>query len=398
MGIPLLELRSSLMKQSSKQQPRIVRDLLIALTAVFCIAGSSALAAGQTTTDSSLEIAIQNSTIPPGGMLQFQLRLTEPKPIGNSSTRPNIGGPRGPVRGIALHDLLGVTAGVAVITSSGMRITATSPTNTFGDGADKPILTIATPIRPDAKIGSEFPMTIDAARSLWLDPSGTRYAQKVHPGTLTIGGTMAISDVVPGGGQLPAGTHIKVLGKGFQPRSRVDFAGVFLTAADSHFVSSNEIDVILPQALQMDGRRVRVRNSGGEVTTYYSYLRTNTVGQSSHLLVSESYPLFSRQTLTRGTLAWKRGASTFTALAVQNPGAVATDVKVDLLSSGGQLLNSFSFPLPAMSDLTRDLKEFFPQPPNAATSVRITSPEPIKMLGMLGDDTSGNVVPVVVGQ
>jgi hypothetical protein len=146
----------------------------------------------------------------------------------------------------------------------------------------------------------------------------------------------------------------------------------------------------------MDGRRVRVRNSGGEVTTYYSYLRTTSVGESSHLLVSESYPLFARQRKTLGTLAWKRGTSKFTALGVQNPGAVATEVKLALLSTGGQVLSSFSFPLPARSDMTRDLKEFFPQPPSTAVSVRITSPQPIKMLGMLGDDASGNVVPVVV--
>jgi hypothetical protein len=240
-------------------------------------------------------------------------------------------------------------------------------------------------------------MSIDAASSFWLDPSGKRYVQEVHPGTLTIGGTMAISDVVPGGGQLPAGTHIKVLGMGFQTRSRVDISGVFLTAADFHFVSSGEIDVVLPQALQMDGKRVRVRNSGGgEVTTYYSYLRTNPVGESSHLLVAESYPLFARQSLTRGTLAWKRGSSTFTALAVQNPGRVATEVRVDLLSSGGQVLNSVSFPLAAVSNLTRDLKEFFSQPPSTAASVRITSLHPIMMLGLLGDDASGNVVPVIV--
>lgn len=384
------------MKQSSKLQPRIVSDLSIALATLFCIVALSAPTAGQTTA-TGIEVAIRNSTIPPGGMFQFQLELTEPKPIGNSSTRPSIPtGPTGPVRGIALNDPLGVTAGVAVVTTSGIRITATSPTDTFGEGADTPLLTIAAPVRTDAKVGSQFPISINATSSFWLDSSGNTYVETVHPGTLKIGGTMAISDVVPGGGQLPAGAHIKVLGMGFQAGSRVDISGVSLTTANFHFVSSREIDVILPQTLRMDGRRVRVRNSGGEVTTYYSYLRTNDVGESSHLLVSESYPLFSRQTLTLGTLAWKRGASKFTALAVENPGAVAIEVKLTLLSTGGQVLSSFSFPLPAVSNMTRDLKEFFPQPPSTAASVRITSPRPIKMLGMLGDDLSGNVVPVIV--
>lgn len=384
------------MKQLSKAQSRRVRDLPIALTALFCIFAFCAPVAGQTAT-TGVEVAIQNSTIPPGGMFQFQLKLTEPKPIGNSSTRPSIPtGPTGPVRGIALNDPLGVTAGVAVVSTSGIRVTATSPTGTFGEGADTALLTIAAPIRADAKVGSQYPITINAASSFWFNSTGTKYTQTVHPGTLKIGGTMAISDVVPGGGQLAAGTHIKVLGMGFRQGSRVDISGVSLTTANFHFVSSGEIDVVLPTVLRMDGRRVRVRNSGGEVTTYYSYLRTTDVGESSHLLVSESYPLFSRQTLTRGTLAWKRGASKFTALAVENPGKVATEVKVVMLSTAGKVLGSFSFPLPALSNMTRDLKEFFTQPPSTAISVRITSPQPVKMLGMLGDDASGNVVPVVV--
>ncbi|HST76911.1 MAG TPA: hypothetical protein VLN58_00325, partial [Verrucomicrobiae bacterium] len=92
------------MKQLSKPQSRRVRDLPIALTALFCIFAFCAPVAGQTAT-TGVEVAIQNSTIPPGGMFQFQLKLTEPKPIGNSSTRPSIPtGPTGPVRGIALND------------------------------------------------------------------------------------------------------------------------------------------------------------------------------------------------------------------------------------------------------------------------------------------------------
>jgi hypothetical protein len=385
------------MKYTSSLQSRTIHFLPIALTALFCIVALSAPAASQTTS-TGIEVAIQNSTIPPGGMFQFQLTLTEPKPIGNSTTRPTIPtGPTGPVRGIALNDPLGVTAGVAVVSSSGIRITATSPTGTFGEaGDDTALLTIAAPIRSDAEVGRKYSISINATSSFWLDPTGETYVETVHPGTLKIGGTMAISDVVPGGGQLPAGTHIKVLGMGFRQGSRVDISGVSLTTDNYHFVSSGEIDVVLPVALRMDGRRVRVRNSGGEVTTYYSYLRTTSVGESSHFLVSESYPLFSRQTLTGCTLAWKRGTSKFTALGVQNPGTVAAEVKLAMLSSGGQVLGTFSFPLAARSNMTRDLKEFFPQPPSTAVSVRITSPVPIKMLGMLGDDVSGNVVPVIV--
>src|SRR6476660_7396752 len=46
-----------------------------------------------------------DTNAPPGGIFQYQLSSTEPKAIGDGSTRPSI--PSGPVRGVAVNDSSG---------------------------------------------------------------------------------------------------------------------------------------------------------------------------------------------------------------------------------------------------------------------------------------------------
>jgi hypothetical protein len=113
------------------------------------------------------------------------------------------------------------------------------------------------------------------------------------------------------------------------------------------------------------------------------------------LLVAQSEALFSRLLYTNATLNWNRTGTNFTALAVQNPGTTAAEITVNMLSSAGQVLGSVSFPLDAYSKLTRDLLEFFPQPPDGAVAVQVLSTQSVQVMGLLGDDASGNVVPVI---
>lgn len=371
------------------------RRAVVAVSATICFFAASAVAASDATpTFNGVSLAVQNSTVPPGGMFQFQLMITEPKPISTSSTRPTTSTSSS---GISLYDPLGITAGVAVLNGSGLQITAISPSGTFGDirNADYPLLTITSPIPTNAVVGTKYSLGIDLANSFFLDSTGQPYPTEIKTGTLTIGGTMTISDVIPGGGFQPAATRIRILGMGFTPASQVDFSGVTLAATDYQFVSPGEMDVVLPQGVTMDGMRVRVTNEFGERITYFSYLRAHVMGQSTNLLVSQSEALFSRQTYTTATLDWKRTGTTFTALAVQNPGVASIQVTVNLLSSTNQVLDSVTLPLDAYSKITRDLMELFPQPPDAAVAVQITCPQKIQVLGLLGDTSSGNVVPVI---
>ncbi len=387
------------MKGSNRIAPRAGNiSMFLAIAVVFILSVFVQAKEPAPTPFPGVSLSVQNSTIPPGGLFQFQLMLTEPKPIGNGSTRPQApSGPVGPVRGIALNDRLGITAGVAVVNNSGIQVTATSPLASLGTDPqlDYPILTMTFPVLPNAVVGSQFPLSIDLANTFFLDPSGQPYPQEIRAGRLTIGGTLSISDIIPGGGLQPAGTHIRVIGSGFVPESQVSMEGVTLARGNFSFVSPTEMDVVLPVAVQLDGVRFRVRNKGGAVVNYFSYMRTQALGQSGHALVAECYPLFSQQTFTSATLSWNRSATTFTALALQNPGNVAGEATVEVLSAGNQVLGSITIPLPAVSKITRDLAELFPQGADAAVAVRITSAQPIQVLGLLGDDATGNVVPVL---
>jgi hypothetical protein len=225
----------------------------------------------------------------------------------------------------------------------------------------------------DVEVGQKFPLGIDVPNSLWTDPSGQPYPQEITNGQLTIGGTLAISDVIPGGGLQPAGTRILILGIGFTPNARVNMEGVDLNPKAVQFISSTQLDVVLPSALQMDATRVRVKTQT-ETSTYFSYFRAQPVGESTHALVAESYPLFARQTFPSATLPWIRSGQQFTALALQNPGADVVNVALEMQSASGETLGSTTLPLPGLSKITRDLTELFTNPPAGAVAVRITQP------------------------
>src|SRR5262245_60578147 len=126
-----------------------------------------------------LDLRVLDSTIPPGGLFQFQLKLTEPKPIGHGSTRPNV--PAGRLRGISLNDPIGQTAGVAIVNGSGILVNFTSPQATFGADLEleSPILTVATTIPTNATRGQTFPLSINPATSFWFKPNGQPYPQEI---------------------------------------------------------------------------------------------------------------------------------------------------------------------------------------------------------------------------
>jgi IPT/TIG domain-containing protein len=387
------------MKKHFAWQPALVSRLVTILLAasLLCFPSRSfgqgvdpAPAPGFT----GVSLRVLNSLIPPGGTFQYQLLLTEPKPIGHGSTSTT---GTGTVSGIALNDPIGQTAGVAILNGPGIQINFSSPLATFGTNPnlDYPILTIRSTIPTDMPVGLQIPLSIDLANSFWFGATGQPYPQEIAPGKLTIGGTLAITDVVPGGGFQAAGTMVAIRGMGFTADSVVSIEGINLNPGDAQVISANEIDVILPQALQMDGARVRVKNPD-QTSTFFAYFHAQAIGQSSHPLLAQTYPLFARQTYTAATLPWSRSGSQFTGLALQNQGSAAANIILETHSATGDLLGSVTVSLPGGSKISRDLLEFFPGASANAVFVGIKSDAPVQMLGLLGDDATGNVVPIMV--
>jgi hypothetical protein len=345
----------------------------------------------------ALSLDVLSATIPPNGVFQIQLDLTEPKPIHIGGTRFTASSTAfGSGVGSSIHSPSGQACGIVLPTSNGFQVSFVSPDGTFGDNTSStfyPIMTLALPINANATVGSQVQASLDLANSVFVDPTGAQYPVEVKPGTLTIGGSLSITNVLPGGGTVAAGSTISIIGLGFTTSSTVQINGA--SVATTKLVSSNELDVTLSQSLALDGAGVQV-TTGSQSVTYFSYLRATNVGQSARPLLASSDTMFSQVTYTKASLPWSSSATTFTGLALQNPGTTAATITLQELSQSNQVLQTVSVSLGGRSKMTRDLADFFGQPASGAASVGIQSDQPLQLLGIQGDTSAGTLTPVVV--
>jgi hypothetical protein len=340
-----------------------------------------------------LGLKILNEKIPPGGMLQLKLTVTEPKPILKGNQRLSYSSTfLAKATGINLYSPAGDASGVAVLGSGSSQFFFSSPLTSFGTNLDYPVVTMAIPVLATATRGKKVPLVRDAINSTWLDPSSQPYPVELQSGTLTINGTLSVSNVVPGSGVVAAGKPITLSGTGFPADAVVRVDNAVVTSVQ--FVNSTQLRITLAAATDMESRRIRVKNPAtNELVTYYSYQRTASVGASTHALVASSYPLFSRGKWTKAYFKPVASGTSFSGLALQNAGAAGVTVKLDLLSKTGALLATKSISLPARSRIVRDVKEFFATAVTG-TEIRVTCPVAIQMLGLLGNDSSRVVLPV----
>lgn len=366
----------------------------------FCLAAMLApsLALAGTDVCTCVELTIPNATVPPGGMLQLQIAITEPKPISKGGQKASFASPMlsSPV-GLSLFSPGGDASGTAVFTAKKKpRLTLHSPISDMGNNIDYPILVMAIPVKSTAIPGKTANLVLDGSISQWVDPNGVDYPVVLTNGLLTVGGTLSISNIIPGGGLVPKGTKIAIQGMGFQPDSTVQVNEA--TIASQTFVSGNEIDVTLTTDFIMTARRVRVKNpSTNEEVTYYSYQRTSAMGKSANALIAATYPLFSQATWSLAYFKPVLHGSQFTGLALQNSTATPSQVRLQLFASDGTLLATTSLKLGAYRRISRDLREFFVGVvPGDGTEVKakVTSGPAVQMLGLLGDSTLGTVDPV----
>jgi hypothetical protein len=371
-------------------------------------------------------MAVLKTSVPPGGIFQFQLSNTEPKPIGHGSTRPQV--PTGPVRGVAVNDPSGKAAGIAVIDTSvspsNIKIQLSSPDALLGTDITYPVITLSMPLSNTLTPGTTFPLSIDTANTSFFDATKAYTTLEFAPGTLTIApvGSPYVSDVLPAGGLLPDRTLIKIFGAGFNANTRVSIEGTtIILPADQTLVNSGEIDVricngtvadtatVCPNNgvfMQLDGERVRVKDTNTNfVLEYYTYLRADDEpGSSATALVNLVHPMFSRVTYLSATIPLVNSGAQFTGLSLQNTNATDSGIKIELLDASNNSLANTSFILHGLGSgtagkkITRDvIADWFSSPPAGATQVKVTvtSGPAVQVLGMLGDTSIGVVTPVI---
>ena len=337
-------------------------------------------------------VHIPNEMAPPGGVVQMKLLVTEPTPI--SSGKPRFAYDEAvidDVWGIQLFNPAGSVSGVALIKNANVSVNYISTSGPLG--SDYPIMTVALHVRPDAAVGSKAQFSLDASSSWILGLFGATTMKPIAPAMITVGGTISITNVVPGGGMLPAGTVVKVQGIGFQQKTQVQLSNI--VASSIVVVSPNEIQITLAKATDMTGKKIQVVNPDGSQDLYYSYLRGIAMPKSVEPLLGYAVPIFASTTVTQAVFApIAAGASSqFTGLAIQNPNHEPAKVTVSLFSANQRLVSKATTIIPSGHRLMRDIFELAGAVPETGSYIQVESNQPVQMFGFLGDNAASTVTP-----
>jgi len=340
-----------------------------------------------------LRVRILDETAPAGSIVQMKLRTTEVTPISGGRGRFAFDqSVFDAVVGIGLFATTGEVAGAAVVDAGQVRLgyVTTQPFT-----ADYPFMTIALRIRADAIPGAQTNFTIDPS-SIWT-LNGVPVSARISPGTVTVGGSVAIGNVVPGEGSLPAGTVVSVRGVGFGPLSRLRSEGT-LDITSPLLVSPTEMRFRLRAPANMTAQLLRVDNPDGSRSMYYAYMRGVSAAVSSRALLASTQTVFSgttRSVATVGPIPALSG-SQFAGIALHNPSLTPADLTIELFAADGTSLFSSKRSLAAGSRLALDAAELLDGViPPAGSFVRVTASSPIGAFGLLCDESARTVSPML---
>lgn len=348
-----------------------------------CFLAACFLAGAQT----SIETRIDSETLPSGGLMQIKLGLTTGFPIvvggGSFEMPPSFEG----FEGASLFSPGGDAYGVAWLQNTRFRASIVSPLGSLGTQLDYPFLVVASKIKPGLPLGAQYTIRLDST-SFFQAPGGSNYLDIApKPGVLTIGGSVSVTNVIPGGGIVPQGNVIRVLGTGFDADTRVDVNEAALNSLQ--VISPTELQFTLTTSVEMSGRRLRLRNKDNSEVTYYSYLRAVPQGSSTRALLNAAHPMFLPQPVSSAGLTPAAApANGFVAVALQNSGSAAAAVLLQLISSAGVGLATANANLPGGTRYARTLDELFNTSVPAGAAVRITSTSPVHVLGLRGDEAN----------
>ena len=237
-----------------------------------------------------LLVQISNETGPPGGWVQIKVSLAVPQSVA-----------RGGIEIKLDPTVFGYPSDAAVFSTNGdawgewipdrtvwasfscgdVSASPRLPSIGLGQSRNLPMLVITVPILASAPPGKVVVLRADGLlsdlsfggqirRSPWFDSNGTPFDVSVIPGSVTVGGSLSIQSVVPGGGSLPAGTSVRINGTGFSPDTSVDVDGVSVAAMT--FSGPQAIDLTLSGPTEFTGKRIVARNPDDSRVEFFSSL------------------------------------------------------------------------------------------------------------------------------
>jgi hypothetical protein len=359
----------------------------------FLLASAGCLAVSAQTLTT---MRVSSEIVPAGGMAQVKLLMTSPKPIITGLTSFDCSDVSfDSIDGINLFSPTGDVAGAAVIDGKRFGLSFVSPNGTFGANVDYPIMTMALRLSSSTFAGQVMPVSLDPSASIWQTLSGPAQFE-YKQGTITVGGSVNISDVVPGGGVLPAGATFSILGKGFTAKTSIAVRGIATSSVQ--YVSPTEIRVTAKNGGRLDGVLIQAKNPDNSQDTYYSYMRGIRDGASARALLARTVPILPMNpvvdAIVPSTISPLVNPNYFTALALENAGQFAADVTIQAISGTGDVLGSAVVNLAPRHRIEREYSELFGAVLPTGAYVHVVSSQPVQMMGLLGDDKQGAVTPV----
>ncbi len=341
-------------------------------------------------------IRVSSETAPPGGMAQLKVLLTSPMPIITGNAVTDLSGLfLDSIDGIAMFDAAGDVAAAALVQNGRVNVRFVSPKGTLGSTLDYPLLTIAVTLSKSVAPGQKFPVTLDPSASVWqnlLGPIPIEFA----PGGIAIGGSVSVTNVVPGGGILPPGGSFDVFGVGFSPKTKLTVRG--MNTSSIQYVSPTQLHVVVRDGGRLDGTLIQVLNPDNSSDNYYSYMRGVPLGSTAQPLLAHTVPVFSILTATEAvvpsTISPLLNPDYFTAIALQNPSRAAASATVEARSAAGAVLAAATVTLPAGSRWSREATELFGAPLPTGAFMRVVSSQPVQVLGLLGNQATNIVLPI----
>ena len=361
----------------------------LAVVALSLVLGAAAaLANPQTTTPApGVSLKILNETVPPDGLAQVKLFVTEPKPISTGIIPIDLNGV-GAVAGISVISPERNTVGVALVSGSRVSVSVVSPTATFGTEPDYPVLTIAARVAATTPVGSVFPIDLDPASLQFTDPSGVVYPNSFKVGSVLVAPNVGIDDVVPGSAEVGVHAVVTVIGRGFVPGTKVKFKDVLLSSVS--FVDESHMQVSVARAVRMHGTGVIVVNPNNAQTSYFSYLRTAAETISLRPELRDAVPVFADND---DTTAIVDVAGTMTGLAVQNRQSVVANAVAELFDAGGRPLAATTVRVSPSRFALLELAELFGMSYSPGQIVRVKSEVPVQVMGV-AVDAAGRARPI----
>lgn len=325
----------------------------------------------------SVQLQVSNETVPPGATAQIKISSANPLLVAagrividfDATVFDNIAAAQ-------VFSAAGDAYGAATLQGHHLDVTFASASAGIGQLPELPILQVSIPLLAAAKPGATSAIQIDASQSPWTDAQGHTYSVSANSGTLTVGGTLSISSVSPGGGVRPQGTVVQITGTGFCSATSVQVRGV---AIDSiQFVSPQEINFTLAAPMELTGRHVMVENPDGSHVDFFPWLQ-GVVNKPSAAGLAQIQPIFSLQAELSSSAP---GGADMpgVALALQNQNAFPVDVTLYAVGHVDSLAGANTVTIPGGGTYFEDTMDAVP----AAFSldINVIPSAPIRMLAI----------------